>query len=141
MKKPQHSNCGSNYKNIIARALDKKKKVIVVSTDMSAAFDLLDKEILLPRMKKLGVPENLIQIYDDFLSERKAYIQCGQSTSAEFQIPVGCVQGSPSGPYLFTLLIDGIQEYIPEVNIIAYADDMYYVFEANCWDSVAKTAS
>jgi hypothetical protein len=28
--------------NIIAKALDKKKKVIVVLTDMSAAFDLLD---------------------------------------------------------------------------------------------------
>ena len=127
--------------NAIARALDKKKKVIVVSTDMSAAFDLLDKEILLPRMMKLGVPNNLIQIYDDFLSERKAYIQCGQSVSSEFNIPVGCVQGSPSGPYLFTLLVDGIQEHMPDVNIIAYADDMYYVFESDCWDSVAKIAS
>jgi hypothetical protein len=127
--------------NSIARALDKKKKVIVVSTDMSAAFDLLDKEVLLPRMMKMGVPDNLIRIYDDFLSERKAFIQCGQSVSEEFHIPVGCVQGSPSGPYLFTLLVDGIQEYMPDVNIIAYADDMYYVFEADSWDTVAKIAS
>jgi hypothetical protein len=49
----------------IARALDKKKKVIVVLTDMSAAFDLLDKDVLLPQMAKLGIPTNLIQFYDD----------------------------------------------------------------------------
>ncbi len=53
--------------NSFARALNKKKKVIVVSTDMSAAFDLLDKDVLLPWMAKLGIPTNLIQIYNDFL--------------------------------------------------------------------------
>jgi hypothetical protein len=105
--------------NNIARALDKKKKVVVVSTDMSAAFDLLDKEILLPRMAKLGIPQNLIQIYDDFLSNRKAFVQCNQSSSEDFNVPFGCVQGSPSGPYLFTLLVDGISEYLSDVNIVA----------------------
>jgi hypothetical protein len=60
--------------NSIAKALDNKKKVVVVSTDMSAAFDLLDKDILLPRMAKHGIPPNLIRIYEDFLSDRKAYV-------------------------------------------------------------------
>jgi hypothetical protein len=126
--------------NNIARALDKKKKVVVVSTDMSAAFDLLDKKILLPRMAKLGIPQNLIRIYDDFLSNRKAFVQCNQSSSEDFNVPVGCVQGSPSGPYLFTLLVDGISEYLPDVNIVAYADDMYFIFEANTWDEVTALA-
>jgi len=34
--------------NRIARLIDNNKKVILVSTDMSSAFDLLDKDILLP---------------------------------------------------------------------------------------------
>ena len=127
--------------NSIARALDKKKKVIVVSTDMSAAFDLLDKDVLLPRMAKLGIPTNLIRIYDDFLSDRRAYVQCDQYSSEEFDIPVGCVQGSPSGPYLFTLLIDGISEYLSDVNVVAYADDMYFIFESDTWEDVTKIAA
>jgi hypothetical protein len=127
--------------NSIAKALDNKKKVVVVSTDMSAAFDLLDKDILLPRMAKLGIPPNLIRIYEDFLSDRKAYVQCDQSSSEEFAIPVGCVQGSPSGPYLFTILVDGISEYLPDVNIVAYADDMYFIFESSSWDEVTKIAA
>jgi hypothetical protein len=46
-----------SIQNFMARVLDKKKKLVVISTDMSAAFDLLDKEILLPRMAKLGIPQ------------------------------------------------------------------------------------
>ena len=127
--------------NSIAKALDNKKKVVVVSTDMSAAFDLLDKDILLPRMGKLGIPPNLIRIYEDFLSDRKAYVQCDQTSSEEFAIPVDCVQGSPSGSYLFTILVDGISEYLPDVNIVAYADDMYFIFESSSWDEVTKIAA
>jgi len=65
--------------NNIARALDKKKKVIVVSTDMSAAFNLPDKDVLIPQMAKLGIPANLIWIYDDFLRDRIGYVQCDQN--------------------------------------------------------------
>ena len=57
----------------IAKGLDRGKKVIVVSTDMSAAFDLLDKEILIPRLLKLGIPKNITDIYEEFLSDRKAW--------------------------------------------------------------------
>jgi hypothetical protein len=91
-------------------------------------------------MAKLGIPTNLIRIYDDFLSDRRAYVQCDQYSSEEFDIPVGCVQGSPSGRYLFTLLIDGIFEYLSDVNVVAYADDMYFIFESNTWEDVTKIA-
>ena len=108
---------------------------------MSAAFDLLDKEVLLPRMKKLGIPQTLCNIYNDFLSDRKAFVQCGESRSEEFNIPVGCVQGSPSGPYLFTLLVDGISEHMSDINIVAYADDMYFIYTSDTWEDVSTIAS
>jgi len=135
------STAALTVQSIIAKALDKKKKVVVVSTDMSAAFDLLDKDVLLPRMIKLGIPLSLCKIYDEFLSDRKAFVQCGQSRSEPFNIPFGCVQGSPSGPYLFTLLVDGISEYMEDVSIVAYADDMYFIYEADTWDEAAAQAS
>ena len=135
------STAALTVQNIIAKALDKKKKVIVVSTDMSAAFDLLDKEILLPRMQKLGIPSSLCSIYNEFLSNRRAFVQCGESKSEEFDIPVGCVQGSPSGPYLFTLLVDGIAGHMSDTSIVAYADDMYFIYEADSWEGVSEIAS
>ena len=59
-------------------------------------------------MAKLGIPTNLIYIYDDFLSD---YVQWDQYSSEEFDIPVVCIQYSPTGPNLFNLPIDGIYEY------------------------------
>ncbi len=93
-------------------------------TDMSAAFDLLDKEVLLPCMKKLGIPQTLCRIYDDFLSNRRAFVQCGKSKSDEIDILVGCVQGSLSGPYLFTLLVDGIADHMTGVNMLTCTSSM-----------------
>jgi hypothetical protein len=59
----------------------------------------------------------------------------------EFNISVGCVQGSSSGPYLFTLLIDGISEYLSDDNVVVYADDMYFIFESDTWEDVTKIAA
>ena len=135
------STAALTVQNVIAKALDNKKKVIIVSTDMSAAFDLLDKKVLLPRMQKLGIPPSICRIYDDFLSNRRAFVQCGESRSDEFDVPVGCVQGSPSGPYLFTLLVDGIANHMSDTSIVAYADDMYFIYEADTWEGVSAMAS
>ena len=127
--------------NHIAKALENKKKVIVVSTDMSAAFDLLDKDVLIPRMQKLGFPQSICNIYTDFLSNRKAYVECNGVKSKLFNLLLGCVQGSPSGPYLFSLLVDGLSEHMSSVNIVAYADDMYFIYEGDTWEQVSATAS
>jgi len=37
--------------------------------------------------------------------------------------------------------VDGISEYLPDVNIVAYADDMYFIFEANTWKEVVAIAA
>ena len=57
-----------------------------------------------------GFPERIIAIYNDFLYDRKAVVQVGESISEPFDQKVGCVQGSPSGPLLFSLLVNNISE-------------------------------
>jgi hypothetical protein len=71
---------------------------------MSAAFDLLDKSILIPKLRAHGFPERVITIYIDFLSDRKVR----ESVSEPFDHEVGCVQEGPSGPLLFSLLVNNI---------------------------------
>ena len=87
-----------------------------------------------------GFPERLISIYDDFLSDRKAVVQVGESISEPFDQEVGCVQGSPSGPLLFSLLVNNVAEGLNLGKIVCYADDSYLVFEADSWNEVCKTA-
>ena len=94
---------------MLIKTSSRKKKVILVTLDMSAAFDL-DKSILVPKLRAHGFPERVIAIYNDFLNDRKAVVQVGESLSEPFDQKVGCVQGSPSGPLLFSLLVNNIAE-------------------------------
>ena len=126
---------------LVNRLIERKKKVILVTLDMSAAFDLLDKSILIPKLRAHGFPERVIAIYNDFLSDRKAVVQVGESISEPFDQEVGCVQGSPSGPLLFSLLVNNIYEALQLGKIVCYADDSYLIFEGDSWDEVCKIAS
>jgi hypothetical protein len=47
---------------------------------------------------------------------------------------------APAGPYLFTLLVDGIADHMSDVNIVAYVDDMYFIYEADSWERVSAMA-
>ena len=125
----------------VNRLVERKKKVILVTLDMSAAFDLLDKDILIPKLGAHGFPERIIAIYKDFLSDRKAVVQVGEELSNAFDQKVGCVQGSPSGPLLFSLLVNNIAEAMTQGCIVSYADDSYLIFEGETWSDVCKKAS
>ena len=72
---------------------------------MSAAFDLLE----------------IVAIYNDFLADRKAVVQVGESLSEPIDQKVGCVQGSSSGPLLFSLLVNNIYEALNLGKIVSYA--------------------
>ena len=51
------------------------------------------------------------------------------------------MQGSPSGPLLFSLLVNNISEALNLGIIVCYADDSYLIFEGDSWDEVCKMAS
>ena len=52
--------------------------------------------ICIVKLRAHGFPEKIISIYQDFLSDRKAVVQVGDTYSETFNLEVGCVQGSPS---------------------------------------------
>ncbi len=93
-------------------------KVILVTLDMFAAFDFLDKSILIPKLRDNGFPERAFAIYNDFLPDRKADVQVGESKSEPFDQEVGCVQRSSSQPLLFSLLVNNVFEALQLCNFV-----------------------
>jgi hypothetical protein len=65
----------------------------------------------------------IIAIDNDFLSDRKVVMQVGESVSEPFDQEVGCVQGNPSGPLLFSPLVNNIYEALQLGKNVCYADD------------------
>ncbi len=74
------------------------------------------------------------------MSDRKAVVQVSDTYSETFNLEVGCVQGSPSGPLLFSLLVNYISNTIQQGQIVCYTDDSYLIFDGGSWSDVSQTA-
>ena len=62
-----------NIQSIISRALDANSYYVLASLDLSAAFDLVNRELLFNRMKQMGIPNDIISLLRDWLSNRLFY--------------------------------------------------------------------
>ena len=60
--------------SLIARALDNDEYFVLGSLDLSAAFDVVNRELLFKRMETMGMPTNIISLLKDWLDERMFYI-------------------------------------------------------------------
>ena len=72
----------------------------ILSTDMSSAFDLVDKDILTPKMKMFGFMDTAVELIRDYLSNRRALTRVGRATSNTVHLRLGVGQGSCLGPLI-----------------------------------------
>jgi len=113
--------------NNISERLDEKKEVAVYSCDLTAAFDLLRKEILVPILQKKGVPDYLTRIIHEYLNNRWGYVEVDGFRSCVRQIKSGCIQGSVLGPLLFNIYTSELMNVVHPYKSVGYADDTYVV--------------
>jgi len=125
--------------SIIAKELDNNRKVLVYSTDLTAAFDLLRPGIMLQRL--VGVlPYKICKILHEFLIGHSFSVKLGDSLSKNYKMPVGCAQGSTLGPRLFSMYCGGLRDVIKD-DLVAYADDAYVLISGVDNKSLITSAS
>ena len=131
--KPGHSTTTAavELQEYIADALDRNKQCLVYSTDLSAAFDLIRPGLFVEKARQVIPDEGLISLMYEFITDRKAYVEIGHSTSTTFSFPAGCPQGSTLGPKVFNIYCNDLYEHITDGKLISYADDSYVVVVAN----------
>ena len=79
-----------------------------VYIDLSKAFDCLDHNILLSKLKFYGLNDNAIKLLKNYLSDRNQYVQLGNTKSQLHGISRGIPQGSVMGPLLFNIVINDL---------------------------------
>lgn len=115
----------------VSDLIEQKKEVAIYSVDLTAAFDVLRKEILVDLLLKKGLPHYLIRVIHGYLTDRMGYVQLNDTRSCVRDIKAGCIQGSVLGPYLFCVYMSELESTLSNCRVFSYADDSYVVIEGD----------
>ena len=95
----------------------------VIYLDFAKAFDKVDHEILLQKLKNIGISGTLLLWISDFLSNRSQVVVVDGIFSYLAKVVSGVPQGTVLGPLLFLVYINDIGSCLTSCDISCFADD------------------
>ena len=107
--------------------------------DLKKAFDTVDHDILLAKLRKYGV-ENLEHSWlTSYLSNRKQFCKINGICSKTKDIHCGVPQGSCLGPPLFLIYINDLPFALKKGKVTMYADDTSISYSSSSLVDIEQT--
>ena len=91
--------------------------------DLRKAFDTVNHEILLKKLKMYGIVGNLLEWCKSYLKDREQCTIVNSVTSSYQSVGCGVPQGSILGPLMFLIFINDIGNDLHNTRVRLYADD------------------
>uniref|UniRef100_A0A6G5AA70 Putative endonuclease/reverse transcriptase n=1 Tax=Rhipicephalus microplus TaxID=6941 RepID=A0A6G5AA70_RHIMP len=115
--------------------LDNNRQTDIIFLDFSKAFDSVTHDKLILKLKRIGLPEILVNWIADYLNNHEQFVAINDQRSQSLLVTSGVPQGSVLGPLLFLLYINDIVNVItPSVQIRLFADDCVLFRDINSLD-------
>ena len=138
----KHHSCETaitRIHNDLLIMIDKKENVVLLLLDLSAAFDTINHEFLLQKLKKsYGIKGTALSWFKSYLTERTFKVTVNNVSSNECVLEIGVPQGSILGPLLFILYTKDLERIVSKYgfSIHLYADDtqVYFSFDVHSPD-------
>ena len=108
---------------------------LVVSFDMSKAFDRVDHHLFFEKLHQRNLPPVLVRALLTWYSQQKVSVRWNKSSSDKFSISNGVRQGGVLSPILFTIYLDDLLLELERAGVgcywrhhfvgaVCYADDI-----------------
>ena len=123
--KASHSTetCLLKVTSDILNSIDDGHVSVLTMLDLSSAFDTIDHEILLKRLKiTFGIDGIALKWIESYITDRVQRVKIEGHISSSRNLKCGVPQGSVLGPVLFSLYIQ------PLTDIIALYDFIYHLY-------------
>ena len=103
--------------------IEDNKVIITVFLDFKRAFETVNRDILLEKLKRYGFGNHEVRWFGEFLSGRSQQTIINGILSDVEEVNIGVPQGSKLSNLLFILYINDIVKLSNEVEFVMYADD------------------
>ena len=134
--RPRHSTelAAVSFVTDLIKDLDNYKIPTTVLIDLSKAFDTLNHDILLSKLRYYGVFGVELRLLSNYLSDRVQYVEYLGAISQSRSIGVGVPHGSILGPLLFLIYINDLPKSSDMFDILVYVDDttLFCNFDTTC---------
>ena len=108
------TTCLVEFLDHIYANMDKSKLSGVLFLDLGKVFDMVDHNILLCKLKEIGLGPNYIDWAENYLLNRSQLIEVAHTLSTPAPITWGVPQGSILGPLLCIIYINSIPDAMPQ---------------------------
>lgn len=126
------TDAGAKLVSNILGAWEGSQDAIGIFCDLSKAFDCVDHNTLILKLKYYGLRGQSLQLVLSYLSSRQQKVGVNGATSSGSLVRVGVPQGSILGPFLFLAYINDLPFMMANsTDMILFADDTSLIFKTD----------